>query len=157
MAMAAAAEATAEAPLSARAVNGAYAFGRRVPYGFQEAVAKTREALKAQGFGVLTEIDVRRTMKEKLGEDLGGEYLILGACNPPLAHAGLMAEHELGALLPCNVVVYEDRDANNQTVVIAQDPQLMLELVGNPALAPVAAQAREKLGRALAQLGGLPR
>src|SRR5689334_21711514 len=62
--------------------GAAYAFGRRVPYPFQEAVAKTREALKSQGFGVLTEIDVRRTMKEKLNQDLGGEYLILGACNP---------------------------------------------------------------------------
>ena len=137
--------------------GGAYAFGRRVPYTFQEAVAKTREALKSQGFGVLTEIDVRRTMREKLNQDLGGEYLILGACNPPLAHAGLMAEKELGALLPCNVVVYEDRDANHQTVVIAQDPQLMLEMVGNPSLAPVAAEAKQKIGQALEQLGGQPR
>src|SRR5436190_14023843 len=120
-----------------------YAFGVRVPYRFSEAVAKTREALKAQGFGVLTEIDVRRTMQEKLHYDLGGEYLILGACNPPLAHRGLMAEKELGALLPCNVVVYEDRDANHETVVIAQDPQIMLAMVGNPALAPVAAEARQ--------------
>jgi uncharacterized protein (DUF302 family) len=96
-------------------------------------------------------------MQEKLGEDLGGEYLILGACNPPLAHAGLMAEQELGALLPCNVVVYEDRDANHETVVIAQDPELMLQMVGNPALVPVAAEARQKMGRALEQMGGEPR
>lgn len=139
------------------AAGTAYAFGRRVSYPFPEAVAKAREALKSQGFGVLTEIDVRRTMKEKLNQDLGGEYLILGACNPSLAHAGLVAEKELGALLPCNIVVYEDRDANRQTVVIAQDPKLMLQMVGNPALAPVAAEARQRIERALEQLGGEPR
>lgn len=136
---------------------GAYAFGRRVPFTHAEAVARTKEALKAEGFGVLTEIDVRRTMKEKTGHDLGGEYLILGACNPALAHQGLMAEKEIGALLPCNVVVYEDRDANNETVVIAQDPGLMLEMVGNVALAPVAAEARQRIERALVALGGRPR
>ena len=134
-----------------------YAFGVQVPYSFAEAVAKTREALKGQGFGVLTEIDVRRTMQEKLNFDLGGEYLILGACNPPLAQRGLLAEQDLGALLPCNVVVYEDRDANHETVVIAQDPQIMLTMVGNPALAPVAAEARQRIERALEALGGRPR
>jgi len=134
-----------------------YAFGVRVPYPHQEAVRKTKEALKDEGFGILTEIDVRRTMQEKLGQDLGGEYLILGACNPPLAHRGLVAEQELGALLPCNVVIYEDRTANNQTVVIAQNPQSMLAMVGNQTLAPVAAEARQRIERALNALGGQPR
>jgi uncharacterized protein (DUF302 family) len=128
----------------------------RVPYGHQEAVARTKDALKAEGFGVLSEIDVQRAMKEKLGHEMG-RYLILGACNPPLAQRGLQAEKDLGALLPCNVVVYEDQAAGGQTVVIAQDPELMLGVVGNAALEPVAVEAKERLTRALQSLGGTPR
>ncbi len=134
-----------------------YAFGVRVPFPFDEAVARTREALKEEGFGVLTEIDVQRTLREKVGEELGGRYLILGACNPQLASRGLRAEWELGALLPCNVVVYEDPRASGETVVVAQDPQVLMEIVGNPDLAPVAGEARQRLERALGTLGGRPR
>ncbi|HEU5315443.1 MAG TPA: DUF302 domain-containing protein [Chloroflexota bacterium] len=127
----------------------------RVPYPHADAIARVKDALKSEGFGVLTEIDVQRTMKEKLGHEMG-RYVILGACNPPLAHRGLTAEQELGALLPCNVIVYEDRDAGGATVVSAQDPQPMLTMVGNPALAPVAEEARARLSRVLAALGGEP-
>ncbi len=134
-----------------------YAFGVRVPFPFDEAVARTREALKGEGFGVLTEIDVQRTLREKAGEELGGRYLILGACNPQLASRGLRAEWELGALLPCNVVVYETPRAGGETVVVAQDPQVLMEMVGNPDLAPVAGEARQRLERALGTLGGRPR
>jgi uncharacterized protein (DUF302 family) len=132
-----------------------YAFGVRLPDDHPTAVAKTRQALQAEGFGVLTEVDVQRTLQEKLGHQMG-RYLILGACNPALAHRALQAEPELGALLPCNVVVYEDA-AGGETVVIAQDPEPMLSMVGNPALAPVAAEARQRLERALGSLSGRPR
>jgi len=132
-----------------------YTIRARVPYGHGEAIGKVKDALKAEGFGVLTEIDVQRTLKEKLGHDMG-RYVILGACNPRLAHGGLAAEQELGALLPCNVIVYEDRYADGATVVSAQDPQPMLGFVGNPALQPLAAEARERLVRVLASLAKDP-
>jgi len=112
---------------------------------FAEAVARVRETLQEEGFGVLTEIDVEATLKEKLGEDVE-PYLILGACNPPYAHQALGLEPELGTLLPCNVVVYE-RDGT--THVSAVDPVAMLGLVGNPALDPVAAEIGAKVGRAV--------
>ncbi len=110
---------------------------------YDEAVARTREELKEEGFGVLCEIDVKATLKEKLGVD-EEPYVILGACNPPLAHQALTAEPELGALLPCNVVVYV-RDG--VTHVSAIDAERMLSIVGNTALEPIAATVREKLGR----------
>ena len=140
--------------------GGGYAFGVRVPYGHEEAVTKTKEALKAEGFGVLSEIDIQKAMREKVRHEMG-RYLILGACNPQLAHRALQAEKELGALLPCNVVVYEDPGTGGagggETVIIAQDPQLMLDAVGNQALAAIASEARERLERALRALGGRPR
>lgn len=142
---------------SAGTAGQRYAFGVRVSLSYEEAVARTREALKQEGFGVLTEIDVQRTLREKIGEELGGRYLILGACNPQLASRGLRVEWELGALLPCNVVVYEDPRAGGETVVVAQDPQVLMEMVGNPDLAPVASEARQRLERALGTLGGRPR
>jgi uncharacterized protein (DUF302 family) len=114
---------------------------------FGDAVQKVRAELAQEGFGVLCEIDVQATLREKLGVETG-RYLILGACNPPLAHRALEAEPELGALLPCNVVVYE-RDG--QTHVAAIDPERMLSIVGNEALAEVAAEVRERLGRVVAR------
>jgi uncharacterized protein (DUF302 family) len=113
--------------------------------GFDEAVAKTREALAEQGFGVLTEIDVQATLKAKLGQDME-PYLILGACNPQLAHQALEVERDIGLLLPCNVVVRRDGD---RTLVQALDPQVMVSLPGLPALQPVADEAGRRLSAAL--------
>jgi uncharacterized protein (DUF302 family) len=110
---------------------------------FAEAVERVRAELKNDGFGVLCEIDVQATLKEKLGVE-GDPYLILGACNPPLAHQALAAEPELGVLLPCNVVVYERDD---QTTVAAIDPERMLSIVGNDALTRIAAEVRRRLAR----------
>ena len=108
-----------------------------------EAVERVREELKAEGFGVLCEIDVQATLAEKLGVE-GEPYVILGACNPPLAHRALAAEPELGVLLPCNVVVYR-RDAT--THVSAIDADRMLALVDNEELAPIATEVRDRLAR----------
>ena len=110
-----------------------------------EAVERVRDELEAQGFGVLCQIDVQATLKEKLDVD-GEPYVILGACNPPLAHQALAAEPDLGTLLPCNVVVYR-RDT--MTHIAAIDAERMLSIVGNDDLAPVAAQVRDKLGRVI--------
>ena len=114
-----------------------------------DAVERVRDELAAEGFGVLCEIDVQATLKEKLGVD-GDPYVILGACNPPLAHQALTAEPELGALLPCNVVVYE---RENSTHIAAIDAERMLSIVGNDELAPVAAQVRDKLARVIERAG----
>ncbi len=113
---------------------------------FEEAVAATRAALANEGFGVLTEIDVQATLKSKLNEDME-PYLILGACNPQLAHRALEVERQIGLLLPCNVVVRRDGD---RTLVEAVDPQVMVSLPGLPALQPVADEATQRLSAALA-------
>lgn len=118
-----------------------YTLTRTTALPLAEALARVREELKAEGFGVLCEIDVRATLKEKLGVEADA-YVILGACNPPLAHQALQAEPELGTLLPCNVVVY-DRDG--ETRVSAIDAERMLSIVGNDALAPIAAEVRRRL------------
>ncbi|PRX45939.1 uncharacterized protein DUF302 [Prauserella shujinwangii] len=120
----------------------------RLPVPFTEAVERTREALREQGFGVLTEIDVQATLREKLGEDVE-DYLILGACNPPLAHRALGADRRIGLLLPCNVVVRTDE---GETVVEALHPDLMAQVTGNPDLEPVAREATERLRAALDSL-----
>ena len=114
---------------------------------FAEAVARVRDELQGEGFGVLCEIDVQATLKAKLDVDRE-PYLILGACNPPLAHQALQAEPDLGVLLPCNVVVYE---RGGRTTVSAVDAERMLSIVGNDALGPVAAEVRERLARVVAQ------
>jgi uncharacterized protein (DUF302 family) len=105
--------------------------------------------LKEQGFGVLTEIDVKRTLKEKLDAEFQ-RYIILGACNPPLAHRALQAEEEIGLLLPCNVIVYETGPGRCR--VSALDPGMMVELSGNEVLEEIAKEARERLRKALASL-----
>lgn len=112
---------------------------------FDDVVAATRAALADEGFGVLTEIDVKATMKAKLDVDRD-EYLILGACNPPLANEALQAEPELGVLLPCNVVVYR---TGGKTRVSAVAAEQMLGMVGNEALMPVATEVGRRLGRVL--------
>ena len=117
---------------------------------FAEAVERVREELKVDGFGVLCEIDVQATMKEKLGVD-GEPYTILGACNPPLAHRALEAEPDVGVLLPCNVVVYV-RDG--KTHVSAVDAERMLSIVGNEELAPVAADVRARLAAVVERVVG---
>jgi uncharacterized protein (DUF302 family) len=119
-----------------------YALTRTTSLPFGEAVEHLRAELKAEGFGVLCEIDVQATMREKLGVE-GEPYLILGACNPALAHQALQAEPSLGVLLPCNVVVYERGD---ETQISAIDPERMLSMVGNDELASIAAEVKERLG-----------
>jgi len=126
-----------------------YGLTSTVPRPFAEALAATREALAGQGFGVLTEIDIRATMKAKLDVDVAPQ-VILGACRPPLAYAALQAEPSVGLLLPCNVVVrYLDEGS---TTVEALDPRVMVTLTGNDALAAVADEAGSRLSAALAQL-----
>ena len=121
---------------------------------FEDAVDKTTKALADQGFGVLTTIDVKATLKKKLGEDME-DYVILGACNPTLAHRALGIHREIGQLLPCNVVVRADPDGSNDAVLVeAMDPQLMVKVTGEQsALQDVADQATAKLQAAIDALG----
>lgn len=118
---------------------------------YEEAIARTTAALQTEGFGVLTEIDVKETMRKKLDVDFR-KYVILGACNPKLAHQALTAEPELGLLLPCNVIVYE-ADEGGSTVSIV-DPVQLLGVARNPALQPIAGEVRERLERVAASLAG---
>lgn len=120
---------------------------------FDEAVAKTRAALAEQGFGILTEIDVKATLKTKLDEDME-DYLILGACNPALAHRALGVKRQIGLLLPCNVVVRAHPDDSTSTIVEAMNPDLMVDVSGEAGLVPVAQAATEKLQKAVAALDG---
>ncbi|MFE9491259.1 MULTISPECIES: DUF302 domain-containing protein [unclassified Streptomyces] len=115
---------------------------------FEETVRAVREALAEQGFGILTEIDVQATLKEKLGHDME-DYLILGACNPPLALQAIEADRSIGLLLPCNVVV---RTEGERIAVQALDPATMVTLTGQDALKPVAADATRRLDAALSAL-----
>jgi uncharacterized protein (DUF302 family) len=118
---------------------------------FDDAVARTREALAEQGFGVLTEIDVKATLKAKLGADME-DYLILGACNPPLAHRAVEANRQIGLLLPCNVVVRTDPDHAGTVLVEAMDPGLLVEVTGEPELRPVAEEVTGRLQAAIDSL-----
>ncbi len=128
----------------------AYGFGTTLSMSYEEAVPQVKEALKAEGFGVLTEIDVRKTMREKLGADME-PYIILGACNPPLAHKALEQEPDIGLLLPCNVVVRAEGKGSRVEVA---DPQAMLGIVGNEELNAVADEAKRRLQRVVASLSG---
>ena len=118
---------------------------------FDEAIEKTRAALKEEGFGVLSEIDIKEKLKEKLDVDFR-RYTILGACNPPLAYKTLQEELQIGLLLPCNVIVYEADDAN-KSVVSAVDAKAMLSVVGdNATLIQVASEVNERLQRVISSL-----
>lgn len=126
-----------------------YGFGKTVPLDFERAIDVVIEALKAEGFGVLTDIDVQATLKLKLGEDMP-PYRILGACNPTLAHKALTAEPSIGLLLPCNVVVRQD---DSGTVHVEfMDPGAVLDLVENPMVHELAQDVTERLNRVLAAL-----
>lgn len=127
-----------------------YGMRTRVSAPYEQAVAQVTAALKAEGFGVLTTIDVQATLKQKLDVDFR-RYVILGACNPPLAHRALSTELEIGLLLPCNVIVYEAEDGAGSVVSIV-DPHAMLGTGINPSLAPVADEAAARLRRVLAAL-----
>ena len=120
---------------------------------YDEALVRVPEALKSEGFGVLTEIDVRKTLQQKLGVDFR-RYKILGACNPPFAHQALQAQLEVGVLLPCNVVVYEDDE--RRAVVLAIDPTVTVAATGNAKLEELALAVKEKLTNALARLERAP-
>ncbi len=129
-----------------------YGFGKTVPMDFERAIDVVTEALKTEGFGVLTDIDVQATLKKKLGEDMP-RYRILGACNPPLAYQALTAEPLIGLLLPCNVVV---RQEDNGTVHVEfMDPDAVLNLVDNSEVHALASEVRERLERVLAALSTL--
>lgn len=123
-----------------------YGFSRTVPLTYDDAVTRITEELKKEGFGVLTTIDVRETLRRKLDVEFP-KYVILGACNPPFAHKALLAEEQIGLLLPCNVIVYEKGDAS---VIAVFDPMVMTTVVENSALTPVALEVRQRLERALA-------
>lgn len=128
------------------AVSPEYGYRKRVDLSYEQAVERVQQTLKEQGFGVLCDIDVTATLKAKIDVDFGKRYVILGACNPRLAYEALQAEPELGLLLPCNVIVYED---GNGTVVSAIDPEVALGIVGKQKLQDVAKKAGELLKKAV--------
>jgi uncharacterized protein (DUF302 family) len=125
-----------------------YAIVRETDLPFTEAINRTRDLLQAAGYGVLCEIDVKAKLEEKLGVERE-PYMILGACNPPLASEGLDAEPELGVLLPCNVVIYE---REGRTRVAAVEPERMLSIVGNEELESIAIRVREDLGHVVEEI-----
>jgi len=126
-----------------------YTFGKSTEMTFEEALEKVPDLLKEEGFGILTTIDVKDTMRKKLDVEFK-KYHILGACNPQLAHRALEAENEIGALLPCNVIVYENESGNANVSII--DPLMALGFVGNDDLKGVASEARERLSRVMNKL-----
>ncbi|KQY37256.1 ABC transporter [Nocardia sp. Root136] len=115
---------------------------------FEDAVARTRAALQEQGFGVLTEIDMKATMKAKLDVDME-RYLILGACNPPLAHRAVEVDRQIGLLLPCNVIVRDSAAEEGTVLVEAMNPELLVQVTGEPALAAIADDAGRRLQAAI--------
>jgi uncharacterized protein (DUF302 family) len=131
-------------------MKSTYGFGTSLKLPYDEAAGRVKDALKTEGFGVLTEIDVRLTMREKLGVEME-PYIILGACNPPLAHRALELEPDIGLLLPCNVVVRAEGSGSRVDIA---DPQAMLGIVGNEQISSVADDAKQRLQRVVAALSG---
>jgi uncharacterized protein (DUF302 family) len=125
-----------------------YGFSKTVDMSYEQAIEKVTAELKKEGFGVLTFIDVKETLKQKINVDFK-KYAILGACNPPIAHKALQEEEELGLLLPCNVIVYEKDD---KTRVSIFDPMVMTSIVENDQMKLIAAEVQEKLQRVLAAI-----
>jgi uncharacterized protein (DUF302 family) len=128
-------------------VSGKYVFGKTVTAGFEQTLERVTRELAKEGFGVLSDIDVAATLKKKLGLDMPA-YRILGACNPQFAHRALALEPQIGALLPCNIVVR--KDAAGKTVVEAMDPQAVLQLVDRPEIEEIAREVRSRLERVVA-------
>lgn len=126
-----------------------YYIAKVVPGAFERVLADVIERLKREGFGVLTDIDVQATLKSKIGADMA-KYRILGACNPPFAHEALKLEDKLGVLLPCNVIVREHSEG--QVEVASIDPVVAMERTGNPALAKIAAEVRQRLANVIEAL-----
>jgi uncharacterized protein (DUF302 family) len=122
-----------------------YGFSKTVEMTFEQAIEKVTTELKNEGFGVLTSIDVKETLKQKIDVDFK-KYTILGACNPPIAHKALLEEEELGLLLPCNVIVYEK---DNKTNISVFDPMVMTWVIDNDNMQPIATEVKEKLQRVL--------
>ena len=122
-----------------------YGFSKTVSLSYESTIEKVTEELKKEGFGVLTTIDVKETLRKKLNVDFN-KYIILGACNPPFAYQALQSEEQVGLLLPCNVIVYEK---GGRTVVAAFDPMSMTKVMENEAMQPIAEQVRTKLVRAI--------
>ncbi|MBT8378046.1 MAG: DUF302 domain-containing protein [Ignavibacteria bacterium] len=122
-----------------------YGFSKTIDVPFEQAIEKVTSELKKEGFGVLTSIDVKETLKQKIDVDFK-KYTILGACNPPIAHKALQEEEELGLLLPCNVIVYEK---DNKTNVSFFDPMVMTWVIDNDNMKPIAGEVKEKLQKVL--------
>ena len=122
-----------------------YGFSKTLDMPFEQAIEKVTSELKREGFGVLTSIDVKETLKQKINVDFK-KYTILGACNPPIAHKALQEEEELGLLLPCNVIVYEK---DNKTNVSFFDPMVMTWVIDNDNMKPIASEVKEKLQKVL--------
>ena len=130
-------------------MSSKYVFGKTVEMKYEQALERVTQELAKEGFGILTEIDVAATLKKKLGEDIP-PYKILGACNPQFAHRALKVEPQIGALLPCNVVVRNDHAG--LTIVEIMDPLAVLQLTGRPEIAEIAGEVRNRLERVLAAI-----
>ena len=122
-----------------------YSYKKQINSGFEDALVKVKEELKKEGFGVLTEIDAKETLKKKLNVDLPN-YIILGACNPPFAHKALEVEQEVGLMLPCNVILFEDKEKVFVSTIL---PTVAMGMIDNPELKAIAEQVEEKLKRVI--------
>jgi uncharacterized protein (DUF302 family) len=129
--------------------NTCCAIGKSVPLPYEQAVERTRAMLQTEGFGVLTEIDVQATLKKKLEVDFR-KYVIFGACNPALAYRGFQAELDIGLVLPCNVIVYEEGATQSRVAML--DPLAQLSITGRKDIEPLAKEAKQRLERALAAI-----